>query len=177
MKYKILAGCKLYDQLDQLRQRLNQVQNEASYLATKLEAKEWVPKYGPFILGGGISGLRFSTPPGPNWKRAHTKHFRDTYMPHPTKKVMQIIRQSIDELPTVSAAELNDLLNFDSDNTYPGSGGQTMTMFHPAIKWMDDIILIGINEALVYTPVDGMIEITATEYKELSADKKVTQPS
>lgn len=164
MYYKIekKTAPKLFKAMGKLRAKLQHVHNLAMSEVEKLGGQGYVSSKGFKILGGGVDGIHF-----PNGKPVGFKNYdksRNIYTPTARNSK---VKEQLAKLPVVLNSELNDILNYE-EQTYKGTN---IFSFHPSFCQRGDIFLISVDERAQYTPVDGMVEITVSEYKRLKDEE------
>lgn len=164
MYYKIekSSAPKLFKAMGKLRANLQHCHNLALDEVEKLGGQGYVSSEGFKVLGGGVDAIHF-----PEGKPVGFKNYdkdRNIYMP--TVKNKQV-KERLAKLPVVLNSELNDILNY-KEQTYKGTN---VFSFHPSFCQRGDIFLISVDERAEYTPVEGMVEITVSEYKRLKDEE------
>lgn len=152
MRFKIENNCQLFTDLQTLLKRAREYDTLA---------REWLKENAPdsgkqylkpfSVVGGGVEGVQFTEKPK-GWKKASRSGF---YKPG----VRSAVRKSFDALPTVRYGELNKLLNLKD----------YVPWMSPGYGRSDKLILIDIGTKHVkgYEPIEGMVEITYSEYDRL----------
>lgn len=170
MKFKVLKGTKLFDQLTKVGEDIREADNTAYKLGKELGYKSI--RGGRHVLGGGISAFQSSELPK-GWKYAYPKSDREAVFPM-NKKVNKELLDRIAALPKVEHEALNKILKFDpwkhNDKAYNGDGSFKI-QWYPGIQWKDEYVLLDVSEYMVYKPVKDMIEILESEYEKLSKAK------
>lgn len=163
MRYKILKGCKLFDRLIALQEKCQEANKAAFDFAKKLGSDEIVSDININNLAGGISGIKLNEKPQ-GWKLAAPKYYSNVYFPKNTKANKEIL-ESIAYLPVVKNEELNKILNY---NMWAREKNDKRVSFNPGVYWnSEDVIFVAVAEQVKYTPVEGMIEITVSEFNQL----------
>ncbi|HQV53974.1 MAG TPA: hypothetical protein PLX17_00585 [Chitinophagaceae bacterium] len=160
MKFKILKGTELYNQLVALRKKIDHVQSESAKLAKEFGGGE-VATSGR-NLAGGIDAVEFKEKPE-GWKVVG-ETWQKLFYPKSDKSNKEI-HEKIQALPVVKFEELNSLVKFDIQGATSGRGLAFVKSV--ACAWGKGYVLIEVHENCKYTPVEGMIEILESEYKKL----------
>jgi hypothetical protein len=152
MVFKVSKGCELYDKLKALMDRVNECDRAADALAKELGGTSC--RKGYWTIGWGLSAITMPVKPK-GWKNAH-RDLVGEYMPSASNK--EVVKK-INELPKVEYNDLNSLVGYHN------------AFGHPGINVRDDYAFLTFSDkqADKLTPVDGMVEITVTEYKRLTA--------
>jgi hypothetical protein len=154
MYFKIEPGNATYEKVKQTLAKCILYNQKAKSLAKELGFEKFgISKH---HRAGGISCFESNTKPegfvtvGKKWQNLF----------YPKSKNKEVI-EKIKELPVMSFEEFGDAIGFK-----PQFKGLN---YHRAygLKQVDDFFLIEIDDNCDYTPVDGMIEILASEYKSL----------
>jgi hypothetical protein len=160
MKYKILKGTELFNQLTDLNKRMKKVKKTATDLAASFGGGK-VATTGNH-LAGGIDAIEFKEKPD-GW-RSVGNSWQGLYYP---KAVNKAILKQIADLPVVKIDELNDIVGFRGRQT-KCSGGGIAWIKSVGMQWHKDFILMETAEGTEYTPLPDVIEILGSEYDELS---------
>jgi len=159
MYYKLKKGSPTYDALKEVWEKMHKYNKKAFKLVEELGFKKFgINREG---VAGGISCFQSSEKPE-GYKSIGNSGDNLIFPKKNNKEVLE----KIDALPIVSKKEFNDTIGFKeqfSDRMYHSSFG---------CKRVDDVFLIEVSNECDYTPTEGMIEITFTEYKELSNERK-----
>lgn len=169
MKFKVVKGTKLFDQLVDVQKEIRRVNGEARKLVESLGYKKYWPSS---ELAGGIVAIHCPTGKPEGWA-VFWKDEKHCYMPAKNKKENKELWAKINALPVLEYSYLNDLLDYKplthrTDNR---------VSFGPGIQWEKDYVLLEFADyvAAKYKPVKDMIEILESEYVKLSKlkNKKV----
>lgn len=160
MYYKLQKGNPTYDALKEVWEKMQDYNKKALNLVEELGFKKFgINQDG---VAGGISCFQSSEKPE-GYKRVGREGDNLIYPRNNNKEVLS----KINALPVVSKKEFNDTIGFKeqfSERMYHSSFG---------CKRVDDIFLIEVSNECDYTPAEGMIEITFTEYKEIGNNKEL----
>lgn len=162
MKFKILKGTALYNDLLALQGRINDANKAAKALSVKYGAYGYAGGRG---VGGGIRALCYREKPEGFKLVQHP----DYYYPKVSLKVNRGLVDEIAALPVVHNSDLNALLGFASGMTIDEATGGFRHTMSPGIRW-DEMAL---DFALVDTgagtckPHQDLIEILESEYLAL----------
>lgn len=156
MYFKVKNSTKLFKQLNAVKERIIEANEAARLLVIELVGHDdYYRKSFPYI-GGGISAIVCKERPK-DWQSMAAKFGKPSiYMPKNHSKGKEIW-DKINALPLVKTDEVYDLLN------YPKG-----TLITPGVRFANDVVIIQIDESIEYTPVKGMTEIVASEFKKLS---------
>jgi len=159
MKYKIVAGSSLFDQLTDLFKRLEQCRASTHAIADEFGAKQWLGS-SKRPLAGGISGFMLDKMPE-GWKRVSAPNL-STFFPKSIPANKALLAR-ISALPIIERDVLNEIVGFKEQ--WIG-----LTRYSsPGIKFGYDFHIMEVSEETKYTPIDGMEEITVSEYNRLKA--------
>lgn len=114
-------------------------------------------------LSGGIISVGFEKPPK-GWVEWENEDYPDMYQPDKDSKKGSKILDEIKKLPIVKRGAVRDLLNLDEKY------GDKI-LIDPAFGFQDDVIYISLPDYINpknYTPIEGMVEITHSEYHDLA---------
>lgn len=152
MFFKVEKGVALWGNLEALMNKIISVRKAAADLTEELGFK----KYGQahFVIAGGISYIASNHHPD-GYRKVGSK-WDGLYFPKASNKE---ITKKISELPTISYDEYNAVINFKDQF----QGLQHIMAY--GLKKSGDTFLIEVSDRADYTPVDGMVEILASEYK------------
>lgn len=161
MYYKVLPDCDLYNKLDALKREMKRCNTDALDLAKSIGYDQI--RLGWFGIAGGISAFQIEGLIPKGWKRASKKAPEGAFFPKEiaaNKDLLELIKN----LPKVSSEQLADIVNFKEyldEETH-------LYYKHPFASWKTDIVLLKIAEIIDdYVPVEGMIEITQTEFNAI----------
>lgn len=169
MKFKVLKGTPLFDQLTVIEKKIDSCNKATRLLVERLGFKQFYKKN--FVLAGGFYGLipldGKTKPDGYSW--AFNDRTGNAVMPAKRKANAEILAE-IKALPTVEYDELNKVLNYDdSISRRPGSSHGVVTSFCPGVVWKKNFILVNVPVySGKYKPPVGMVEILESEYTKLS---------
>jgi hypothetical protein len=171
MKFKILKGNPLFDGLAEIREQI-----KVAYIANKALAAEYgsdgVASHNHY-LAGGIKAFHFQSGelPFPNWKPME-RGYTNWYMPKSPKNKRDPLHEvwaKINALPKVDDKGLQELLQYSIGLS--GDGNAISIFSRPGVSWHEDYILVKFPDGANYKPVEHMIEITDSEFKELAGQK------
>jgi len=138
-------------------------------------ALEWAKQQGAdyirgeyFCLGGGISTAHFNSKPPKGWVKAGSKYPEGEYLISSTSsgKELRVYEKA---LPRVTQDEFNKIIKYDWRKKTT-----KMVSFHPGISFQNKkYILLDFADHTTYAPIDGMEEITISEYKALTPAKEM----
>lgn len=171
MKYKIVKGSALFEQLTILFQRIEVCRKATHDLVDEFGVTEWVGT-DRGSLAGGITGFKMESMPE-GWKRVYSQQYHNAYFPKSIPKNKALLNR-IYALPTLDKVALNSIVGYK-----PQWVGFT---HHRAvgIKFGYDLHLVQVAEGCKYTPPKGMEEITVSEFNRLcevidEAEKEVIE--
>ncbi len=110
-------------------------------------------------LAGRLEGIRFAEKPD-GWKLVHRYMAHNMYYPKALKQNKNILVR-ICKIPVVKRSELNELVGFKSQVV-----GMTFIQ-SVGVVWGTDYHLITVHDEVEFTIIDGMVEITTSEFKRL----------
>lgn len=158
MYFKVLPNTSLFIQLLELRGKMELAGAAAMELAKSLGFKAYRAEH----LFGGISSL-CDPLPETNLSGYKKSGYDGEYMP---KKANTGVRSLIDSLPSVKYKDINNLIDFWPHSERLNRG---KISFCPGFKLGQNVHIINVSENYInYKPVAGMIEITASEFNQLS---------
>lgn len=163
MKFKVIKGTSLFNDLTQLNKKMNKVRAAAYKVAKSFNGTGRYATSGN-TLAGGIDAIEFNEKPE-GWKSVGNS-WQNFYYPKVTNKEAN---KAICTLPYLSFDEINNLLNFKS-NAYTTNEG-IVWIKCPEVYWFPTYILISLPDKVKYTPVDGMVEILGSEFNVLNKQK------
>lgn len=170
MHFKVLKGTTLFDELQSVRTEINRVNNEARTLAKSLGFEELFMRSG--VLGGGITGLvpvNGETKPE-GWRWAFKDRTSNAIIPNTKNIKSRELTARIKALPVVHYSALNNVLKYDDEISKRPNDRGNGTRFNlcPMVYWGDKVHIIEVPVySGKYQPVDGMIEILASEYSAI----------
>ena len=126
------------------------------------EFKEVVHQDSIFAIDGTMYGAFKPLDPTKITKdMVEDKEFPGFYKPNRRTKIGKAIQKAIDELPHMIYEDNNEAFGYHPEHRWCVIGHQSC----------GDIILFKIPDNLKgYTPLEGSIEITSVEYKQIKAD-------
>jgi len=160
MYFKILPGTKAFNRIQKVRNCQIIARDMAIEIVKEVGAKTWLLPYDS--IGGGIAAFQMDKCPD-GWKRAGGSDIKNGYFPKASPQNKELLAR-IKALPTIKLSDYANALNYE-----PQSRGRELSLC-PGIQFKNKFLLI---DALVenYKPLPGMIEITESEYRKLSASK------
>lgn len=166
MKFKILKGSPLFIQLTEVFDQINEANKAARDLMTVLGFSEWYPAM--FVIAGGVSAVECKTGQPEGYKRMWPRERDHAYYP---KKTNKALTAQFEALPTVPFSAINNPLKYDPhDNDMPNPRGFGRSVrYTPRVSQVEkQMILVDFGEyCRSYKPVEGMVEITVSEYNKL----------
>lgn len=166
--YKVKKKHPLHLAFTQFMERVKAVKDEARALAIELSDSETFYSR-PHTLAGGIGALIFKEKPE-GWKQVGEKWQRAFYPKASNKSVCK----RIESLPVILADEMNAIIGFEA-------GTSSEEPNQPGIVWYGSFglkegkgkqFLINVPNGMSFKPVDGMVEITNSEYTSLLISDK-----
>lgn len=149
------AGIAAWD----LRTKMDAAYKAAKKLATDVGADSWLTPTN--VVYGGITGFdKLFAGDTKLYKKAGKQEGTQFYFPRsvPANKALL---ERIAALPTVKVKDINSVLNYE-----PQTIGNKH-YFSPAISYRKKVALVKTQEAVKYKPIEGMVEITQSEYDNL----------
>ena len=166
MKFKVLKGTVLFQQLEELFIKVNSAHKAALSLIKEIGANSYRPS--SWSIGGGISSLAFNEEKDSKmWKKMSYGKFE--YMPKTNNKEGRELMNKIHELPMVSWSDLTKLLTTEDD-----------PFWCPGVVKTDECFLFDISDKHAKKLNADLIEILNSEYfalKEAHEAKKTTSPT
>lgn len=167
MKFKVLKGTELFNQLTAINKRMYAAKDAADKLTASLPFKVVDTATRGYNLAGGIDA--FHCPDGcPEGWKVVGESWQNLY--YPKVKGNKDLLAKISALPLIKYDDINELINFRPQG-YTTPAGLAWAK-GPGIVWAKTYVLIETSEGLPYKPVPDMIEITVSEFDKLK--KKVT---
>lgn len=164
MRFKVLKGTQLFDELVALSNELSRCRKEA--LKIMKEVGGTYIRGCNMVVGGGISAIALPEKPD-GWRNAYTD-MKGEYMPRNDRASGKALADKIKVLPVVEYEVFKKLIKYDYHDH-----DTNRISFCPAVTWRPTYILIAISEQYPrYKPVKDMIEITTSEYNKLAEEKK-----
>lgn len=162
MKFKVLKGSDLFIQLQALRIEILRC-NEATFEFVKsLGHTEFFGSV--WDLAGGVSAIVINQDRVHGWKKVFKKRYDNVYYPSDSIKNRQLLHE-FKTLPVVTPAQLNSILNYDQNEIIHEDNRMC---FHPRLQYHGDVCSISLPDFVKgYKPVEGMIEITTSEYNSI----------
>ena len=166
MKFKVKKGTKLFKELKELQKRMIFCNKEAFALAEKHGFSQIRCLDGYEALAGGITSFYADKKPeGFAW--TYGSKAPNDFFPKKTNANKPLLK-AIKELPYVKIDDLNKLIKYDGLKMRTNNH----ISFHPGISFRNkDYVLFDVSECTRYKPVEDMIEITVSEYKQLNSEK------
>lgn len=160
MKYKIVKGSELFNQLTALHKQVLEIRKATDEIINEFGVTEWVGT-DRGSLAGGITAFKMDKMPE-GWKRVYQQRYYNAYFPKSIPANKALLAR-ISALPTIDKSSLNEIVGYQ-----PQWIGFT---HHRAVgvKWGNDFHLIQVAEETEYTPMEGMEEITVSEFNRLCA--------
>jgi hypothetical protein len=146
MKFKILPGCDLFDQLCEMFEHGRGYKKQAQAWAEAKGAESWAEPHNSFM--GGVAGLIFDKKPV-GWAHLTDKIYRP--------RVNSALFKEMEAVPFLSAVDINDAFGYKPRSVKVGE--KFMMMHYPGVSIGDYINY--------YEPVEGMVEILESEYRAL----------
>ena len=177
--YKVEKGTALFNQLIDFHGSIKKVKDSARELLKTIPNANIDHYYMDAEIAGGISFVKFQRDQIPkDWietKRVQRDKNGVPCYPHGNRKSTKEIRAKIKILPRLNFKDLNEIigykhLNYKSNHWSMCPG----FIFRKEYVLFDvvDVIKEGVED---YIPVEGMTEILASEYKELSKKENAKQ--
>lgn len=172
MKFKVLAGTELFNNLLVIKEEIDSVRAASKKIWEKIEGCEGISENNHH-LAGGIRAFSFKQYMSKKdcldgW-RLLEKGYSHWAFPKSSDKSNKQLLADIAALPVVESDRLKELLKYGNYG-YCSGGGLGFSSV-PGIGWFDGYILIQCPESIEYTPVEGMIEITVSEFNKLNKEK------
>lgn len=161
MYFKVLKDSALFYALCALNIRMKYCNAQARALVAELGGRSHGRKAGK--LAGGIDGIEFDQKPE-GWMKVYPKYHPNMF--YPKEKGNRELLKRLASLPTVSDAELNEVVHYTPQwigLTYYSRVGA---------EWGDEFHLIEVDTEVEYQPLPDMVEIKASEYKLLKGEIK-----
>jgi hypothetical protein len=156
MYYKIEKGTKTFTDHQRIWDKIKRCNKEAYEIVEQLGFKEYCRDNSS--CGGGISAFYNGKEKPENFKVVG-KDYQCLYYPKVSQKATIKL---IDNLPLVSFEEFNHSIGFEEQfagmSHYRSLGS----------KRVGDVYIISVYDECDYTPKSDMVEILASEYKELN---------
>lgn len=169
MKYKVLPHTELFLKLNELFERCLYANEAADKLAKSIGASDHA------TLGrnraGGIDAFQFARGKEPDkelWMQPDRHKNPDLFYPRNGKKYTanKELHEKIAALPTVSFDQYNAVIGFEKQ----WKGFTQIRTYR--LQRHEAFFLIDTTDEADYTPVEGMQEITVSEYKSLEEQIK-----
>ncbi len=158
MYYQVPKSSPTGEQLTALQERMQAANDAAMALITSIGAETF--RYGQMTIAGGVSSIIF---PAGKPEKSELKHWKrgalkGEYMPSERTKLGKELIAKIETLPRVHRHELNSIVGYKHRWNVCG------------IQWNKDkdYYLISMMENWEYQIPSDCIELTQSEYKELS---------
>ncbi|HAH24928.1 MAG TPA: hypothetical protein DCL77_14440 [Prolixibacteraceae bacterium] len=159
MYFKIEKGTEVFNKLDVLHGRIQEVNKTAKELVKKLGGNRYCGDQNR--LAGGIDAIEFEQKP--EGYRSVGGKWDNLYLPNARNKVNN---QLIAELPTLQYDELNSIVGFKGPQTAPHPKGLSFVSI-PSICFSDEVMLMKVPDGCKYTAPEGVTEIIYSEYQGL----------
>lgn len=170
MYFKVLNGTALYGTLYDVFLKVKAAKDYCDELAKEVGADGFSTSNS--YIAGDINAFHFKgyEPPDRELWSAPTREKRTPWwMPKIGKKFLEkneVILGKLKDIPRVDKKLIQDPLNCNMA-AYGSAAG--LTVFEvPATKWFKDYVLLEFPDQVNYESVPDMIEILASEHKELS---------
>ena len=161
MRYKILKGTDLYNQLWALYLRMQEATSQIEQFIKECGYQDFGTS-SEYLVGCDAIKIEAGKPEG--WNSVGEKYGR-YYLPGAKQKEM---RDKIAALPRVGNDELNKIVNFRRQVTV-GDGGINSHKC-PGFGISASYALISVALKCDYTPLPDMIEVLASEFKTLQLE-------
>lgn len=156
MYYQVDTKSEVGKKLVELEAKMKDCFSKAKEFAEKYHIQKW--SSGFFSAAGGMSTVHFEGIADTNgWRRLKNK---PGWVPDRRTKKGKQINAEIEALPVVSISELKKIIGLKDQDTLLTS---------PGYRSYKDMIFISVREEWNYSPLEGMKEITVSEYKRLTA--------
>jgi len=167
MKYKVVKGTKLFDELWSIQKQMQSCHDEVKKIADTIPEADGFSKRS-HCLAGGIAAFHFKeySMGAPDGWRKMEKGFTPWFMPKSSDKRNKELLSRISKLPVIDYEAINDLLGFNFHIT-----GEMQIWYAPIVEWRKKYVLIEMPSDRKYKPKDGMIEILDSEFIKLSKAK------
>jgi hypothetical protein len=175
MKFKVLKGTALYDQLAAIQKKANDCSKAAIKFAKSLGA-DAVFTHGRINAAGGIDAFRFEWGKDPDkllWMQPDRHKTPRAFYPRSGKKygANKELHEKIRALPVVTIEELNTIIGFKGHIGVEGAG-----IVHYRTYGLDlfpNYAVISIPDGCGYKKSNkDMIEITTSEFNKLKDPPK-----
>jgi hypothetical protein len=175
MNYKIMKGTALFEKLSEVKKEMDRVTARAQEVADSIGARGFARAH--YSAAGGIAAFAFDKKKLPQGFRQVGNSWDDFYYPLAnikgdkdlTRRNKELLKKMAD-LPRVETKSVAQAVNFHFQVI---SGDNSLLAVHcPSIEWEDEYILVSMPKKCTYKPLADMIEITATEFKELSKEER-----
>lgn len=167
MKFKILKGTVLYEQLVAIQKRADKCLQASQKLAKSIGATNVATRDGR-NLAGGVDAFEFPYGKDPDamlWMKPDRHNSPRLFYPRSGKKYTQNqeLHDKIDALPVVTIDEYNAIIGFERH------WGSNLTHYVTyGLSIHKDFALIKISEGATYAPAtEDMVEILESEYEKL----------
>lgn len=154
MKFKVLAGSDIFEQLMAVKKRMDESFEKSKQIADEVGAEEWLS--GP---DGDLWGIRFPSKPN-GWKQVLGVHHNDCYFPKANRQNKDLLDR-IAGIPRVSRKDLNACVGFKIQWV----GFKQLRSI--GVVWGELFCLVELHEEANYQPLPGMEELTVSEYIRL----------
>jgi hypothetical protein len=168
MKYKILKGTALFNDLSAVKNEMDRAKALAQEVVDSVGASGFAKAH--YRIAGGIAAFYFKDKENvPKlWKQVG-QTWQNFFFPKVAKENRELLKR-ISDLPTLDDDRITKLINFKFQ-VVPGQ--DSLVAVHcPAVEWNDEYILVSVPDKCDYKPVPDMIEILGSEYKLLSREEQ-----
>lgn len=163
MKFKILKETETFEKLMKLKERIISVNEQAADAIKLLGATKYCKAQNR--LAGGVCAIEFEKKPD-GYRRVGDR-WSDLYYPKVSNKIDSELLQT---LPTMDYKELNDIINFEGNQTIAAERG--MFWIHTVgLTWGENEILIDVENGCKYDAPTDVVEILESEYLKLKEKK------
>jgi len=161
MKFKVLKGTELFQKFIDARAEMQRCEHAALDVMHEVGAKYVRGDF--WAVAGGISAFGFEGDKKPEgWAIAYKDSDKD-FFPARNRKANKELLDKIKALPMYKIEDFNEIMDYDY-----GDHDTNRISFHPVVNWEKEYVLISIaSQYSRYKPVEGMIEITTSEYNSL----------
>lgn len=174
MYYKLNKSHPLFEVFVDIKKQIDHSKSIVDELVKEVGADGYASGNSENLMGD-IKAFHFESyeKPGDHWTSADRKIVTPWYEPRsakPFKKQNQWIFDRMKAIPRVSKKLVQEPLQCGF-TAY--SSGNCLCVFNiPGINWLDECVLFEFPTDLKYTPVDGLVEIMASEFLKLTKKEK-----
>lgn len=159
MYYKIEKTSELGQKITKLFDRVSEARSQISEYLQYIGAQSTIVQSSDYLVGG-IRGLYFDRNPD---SKLYSQVRGEIGAYFPRKKTNKVIYEKITSgLPSIDRKELDSIVGFESHFV-----GFTHVR-HVGVEDVSKYYLVVVSDVAKYTPIKGMTEILASEYKSLS---------